>query len=90
MVITYILLSRSHSYHTSERLHEELSENHHIYTNHVNELHIQIAKLEKQVEELQVEISTIQKDRRDQLAALKQEKAALQSELDKLKQDLAE
>ncbi|KAI9484976.1 hypothetical protein BDB00DRAFT_852439 [Zychaea mexicana] len=74
----------------NERLHEELSENRHIYTEHVNGLHLQIANFEKRIEELQVEISTMQKDRRDQAAGLKQEKTALQTELTNLKNELAE
>ncbi|KAI9261655.1 hypothetical protein BDA99DRAFT_512026 [Phascolomyces articulosus] len=74
----------------NERLHEELSENRHIYTEHVNGLHLQIQNFEKRIEELQVEISTTQKDRRDQTAVLKQEKSTLQTELESLKKELAE
>lgn len=73
-----------------ERLHEELSEVNHIYTDHVKGLHNQIADLEKRVEELQVEISTSQKDRRDQTMALKQEKADLQAQLEQLKREYSE
>lgn len=73
-----------------ERLHDELSENHHIYTDHVNGLHLTISKLEKRVEELQVEISTIQEDYREKAAALKEEKKQLQSEIDSLKNDIKE
>ncbi|CDH58185.1 hypothetical protein RO3G_09354 [Lichtheimia corymbifera JMRC:FSU:9682] len=72
----------------NERLHDELSENHHIYTDHVNGLHLTIAKLEKRVEELQVEISTIQKDSREKATALKKEKETLQSQVDSLKKDI--
>lgn len=74
----------------AERLHDELSENHHIYTDHVNGLHLTIAKLEKRVEELQVEISTIQKDSREKATALKKEKETLQSQVDSLKKDIKE
>ncbi|KAI9323506.1 hypothetical protein BX666DRAFT_2022237 [Dichotomocladium elegans] len=72
----------------NERLHDELSENRHIYTDHINGLHLQIGKLEKLVEESQVEISSLQKDSRDQAMVLKQEKAALQAELTALKKEL--
>ena len=73
-----------------ERLHEELSEVNHIYTDHVKGLHTQIADLEKRVEELQVENSTSQKDRRDQTMTLKQEKADLQAQLEQLKREYSE
>lgn len=42
------------------------------------------------MEELQLEISALQKDRRDQTGALKQEKSDLQAEIDHLKLELAE
>ncbi|KAI7856274.1 hypothetical protein BDC45DRAFT_533705 [Circinella umbellata] len=74
----------------NERLHEELSENRHIYTKHVNGLHLQIKNFEKRIEELEVERSTVQKDRRDQAAGLKQEITTLKTEVDNLKKELAE
>ena len=73
-----------------ERLHEELSENRHIYTEHVNGLHLQIKNFEKRIEELEVERSTMQKDRRDQATGLKQEITTLQIEVNNLKKELAE
>ena len=78
------------SFSPLERLHEELSENRHIYTEHVNGLHLQIKNFEKRIEELEVERSTMQKDRRDQATGLKQEITTLQIEVNNLKKELAE
>ncbi|KAF7730379.1 hypothetical protein EC973_002185 [Apophysomyces ossiformis] len=75
---------------SAENLHEELSEVRHIYTDHVNGLHAQIAEFEKRIEELQMEISTLQNERRNQTSTLKQEKAALVAEVEQLKELLNE
>ncbi|KAG2220457.1 hypothetical protein INT45_004199 [Circinella minor] len=74
----------------NERLHEELSENRHIYTEHVNGLHLQIKNFEKRIEVLEVERSTVQKDRRDQATGLKQEITTLKTEVNNLKKELAD
>ncbi|KAG0192056.1 hypothetical protein DFQ28_010327 [Apophysomyces sp. BC1034] len=74
----------------NENLHEDLSEVKHIYTNHVNGLYAQIAELEKRIEELQIEISTLQNERRNQTSTLKQEKATLVAEVEQLKESLNE
>ncbi|KAI9029563.1 hypothetical protein CLU79DRAFT_734641 [Phycomyces nitens] len=74
----------------NERLHEELSEVNHIYTDHANRLHAQIAEFERKIEEMQMETSTLQSERRNQAAALKNDKATLLTELERLQAEVQE
>ncbi|KAL0075706.1 hypothetical protein F4703DRAFT_1934765 [Phycomyces blakesleeanus] len=74
----------------NERLHEELSEVNHIYTEHANRLHAQISEYERKIEEMQMETSTLQSERRNQAVALKNDKATLRNELERLQAELQE
>ncbi|KAI7864517.1 hypothetical protein BDF14DRAFT_1834080 [Spinellus fusiger] len=74
----------------NERLYEELSEVNHIYTNHVNGLHAQMGDLEKQMQEKQLEISSLQSEKRHQQNTLQQDHATLQSQVDTLQNELTE
>ncbi|KAI8070762.1 hypothetical protein BC940DRAFT_295501 [Gongronella butleri] len=73
----------------NEELHAELAEINHIYTDNLNGLYQQISKLEKQVEELQVERSLLQSETSASTALVK-EKDELAARVQELEDNLIE
>ncbi|KAI8332656.1 hypothetical protein BC941DRAFT_455504 [Chlamydoabsidia padenii] len=74
----------------NEGLRIELSEVNHIYTNNLNKLYVQIAALEKRIEELQDERTFLQSENSSQSSVLIKEKDNLIEEITRLQNNLAE
>ncbi|KAI8368138.1 uncharacterized protein BYT42DRAFT_549341 [Radiomyces spectabilis] len=70
----------------NEALHEELSEVNHIYTEHVNGLHTQIAQFEKRIEEMEDERSSWQSEQRDHT----KQRETLKNEIETLRSAVAD
>ncbi|SAL97707.1 hypothetical protein [Absidia glauca] len=73
----------------NEDLHAELSEINHVYTDNLNKLYVQIAALEKRIEDLQDERSLLQSETSSQSSVLVKEKDDLTREISRLQDDLS-
>jgi predicted nucleic acid-binding Zn-ribbon protein len=72
-----------------EDLHAELSEINHVYTDNLNKLYVQIAALEKRIEDLQGERSLLQSETSSQSSVFVKEKDDLTREISRLQDDLS-